>query len=509
VMTPLTWSLVQMYLEETFDNPLPGDHPLMGNIGGRFYMNLTLFASMMHALGMSRQRMNYESQEFFGNLPEHVEVPLIPFPRLATMRGMLPFMVRAGVRRARNLRQLPAFTAGLPAQATAIQEAIAAAQTPAELLTLWQERFEPLLRRTYRMMQAGTSHYENSYRPLRYKLIEQVGEEDANLLLSGVSADGEQLASLGPLLGLWQVSQGEMSRDVYLQRYGHRGSSEFEVSWPRPAEDPQWLDEQLASLAEVDVPGLLARRQAQKEAAWQRYTRRFPKEVAGMECKLAKTAQAARGREAIRSEVTRLLFTARMFALRAGALTGLGDALFFLRLPEFLAVLSGKLDALVEVPVRREAHERLSKLPPYPALIRGRFDPFSWAAGSSRRSDIFDAQAPANGSGPEPANGVVCGLPASAGIAEGKVRLLYDPAEGHQLQAGEILVAVTTNVGWTPLFPRAAAVVTNVGAPLSHAAIVARELGIPAVVGTGNATMYLQDGDWVRVDGTRGTVERL
>jgi pyruvate,water dikinase len=66
-----------------------------------------------------------------------------------------------------------------------------------------------------------------------------------------------------------------------------------------------------------------------------------------------------------------------------------------------------------------------------------------------------------------------------------------------------------TNVGWTPLFPRAAAVVTDLGAPLSHASIVARELGIPAVVGTGNATMRLRDGDHVRVDGKRGTVEVL
>jgi phosphoenolpyruvate synthase/pyruvate phosphate dikinase len=89
------------------------------------------------------------------------------------------------------------------------------------------------------------------------------------------------------------------------------------------------------------------------------------------------------------------------------------------------------------------------------------------------------------------------------------VRLLDGPEQGDQLQPGEILVAVTTNVGWTPLFPRAAAVVTDVGAPLSHAAIVARELGIPAVVGCGSATTRLHTGDRVRVDGGQGTVEIL
>lgn len=104
---------------------------------------------------------------------------------------------------------------------------------------------------------------------------------------------------------------------------------------------------------------------------------------------------------------------------------------------------------------------------------------------------------------------MIKGLPGSAGTAQGRVRVLNSPDEGAQLQSGEILVAVTTNVGWTPIFPRAAAVVTDVGAPLSHAAIVARELGIPAVVGCFNATKLLRTGDLVRVDGAQGTVEIL
>jgi pyruvate,water dikinase len=81
--------------------------------------------------------------------------------------------------------------------------------------------------------------------------------------------------------------------------------------------------------------------------------------------------------------------------------------------------------------------------------------------------------------------------------------------DGNQILPGEILVTSITNIGWTPLFPRLAAIVTDVGAPLSHAAIVARELGIPAVVGCGNATMLLKTGDRVRVDGGRGVVEIL
>jgi len=94
-------------------------------------------------------------------------------------------------------------------------------------------------------------------------------------------------------------------------------------------------------------------------------------------------------------------------------------------------------------------------------------------------------------------------------MVEGVARVIAHAEQGERLQPGDILVTTVTNVGWTPLFPRAAAVVTDLGAPLSHASIVARELGIPAVVGTGNATMRLHDGDHVRVDGERGTVEVL
>jgi phosphoenolpyruvate synthase/pyruvate phosphate dikinase len=128
-----------------------------------------------------------------------------------------------------------------------------------------------------------------------------------------------------------------------------------------------------------------------------------------------------------------------------------------------------------------------------------------WAVDPNRRSDYFDSHAPMVGAGSE----TLTGFAGAAGRVEGLVRRLDSAEEGDQLQPGEILVTTTTNVGWTPLFPRVAAIVTDVGAPLSYAAIVARELGIPAVVGCGNATTQLHIGDRVLVDGARGTVEIL
>ena len=124
----------------------------------------------------------------------------------------------------------------------------------------------------------------------------------------------------------------------------------------------------------------------------------------------------------------------------------------------------------------------------------------------NRRADYYDPSLTLEGAQDSEA---LKGFAGAAGRVEGIVRVLNGPEEGESLKTGEILVASTTNIGWTPLFPRVAAIVTDIGAPLSHAAIVARELGIPAVVGCGNATALLKTGDKVLVDGGQGIVRIL
>jgi pyruvate,water dikinase len=101
---------------------------------------------------------------------------------------------------------------------------------------------------------------------------------------------------------------------------------------------------------------------------------------------------------------------------------------------------------------------------------------------------------------------VFYGMPGSAGVVRGRVRVLRSLADGDALEHGDILVAETTAPPWTPLFARAGAIVTDAGGILSHCAVVAREYGIPAVVGTKQATTVLQDGQLVEVDGTSGSV---
>jgi pyruvate,water dikinase len=389
---------------------------------------------------------------------------------------------------------------------------IQATRTPGELVSLMEDEIWPRSLESFWRNYATALRYSEHVGPLRRELRDLVGAADADALLSNVSGDDDLLASLGPVVGLTRVARGEMSRGAYLEQWGHRGALETETSEPRPAEDPEWLDRQLASFAQapLELEAMLARQRAEFGAAWGRFQGRHPRQVKPVQRRLRQAAEAARLREAARSESARLVWVARTWALCVGDLTGIGHGAFFLTLEELLDLLAGKDAPTAYIPARKRTYEKYKALPPYPLLIRGRFDPFAWAADPDRRSDVFDS----HGLLPTltvkaPHEDTILGMPGSAGRVEGVVRRLDSPEEGGDLEPGEILVASQTNIGWTLFFPKAGAIVTDIGAPLSHAAIVARELGIPAVVNCGDATTRLRTGDRVRVDGVQGTVEIL
>ncbi|MFY1621075.1 PEP-utilizing enzyme, partial [Micromonospora sp. WMMD736] len=92
---------------------------------------------------------------------------------------------------------------------------------------------------------------------------------------------------------------------------------------------------------------------------------------------------------------------------------------------------------------------------------------------------------------------------------EGRVRIVHDPADDIDIDPGEILVCPTTDPSWVSLMTIASALVIDIGAAVSHGAIIARELGLPCVIGTRSGTTDLREGDHVRVDGSAGTVEVL
>jgi pyruvate,water dikinase len=112
-------------------------------------------------------------------------------------------------------------------------------------------------------------------------------------------------------------------------------------------------------------------------------------------------------------------------------------------------------------------------------------------------------------SGTDQDSNEIRGFAASNGVVEGPACVIKSVEEIGRLQQGDILVCQITNPTWAPIFQKIAAAVSDIGGSMSHAAIVAREFGLPAVVGTGNATSRIKNGQRLRVDGGRGVVTIL
>jgi phosphohistidine swiveling domain-containing protein len=499
VMTPLTWSTSKVIYDQS--SILPG-YSLAGNIGGRFYANISVMYSIVRSMGQNHQAAIKQLEGLLGNVPHDLEIPRIDLSTWTIIKT-LPSFIQLAKKEKAGFRKVADFLAENPDRCHELKQRFQSVNNKVELAEIWEFELTPQYLDMIWIVGGGYKPYETSIQ-LKDQLTQLVGEADTNALLSGLSSDQELLASMGPVVGIAKVARGEMSRQEYLASYGHRCPDEMELVAPRPAEDPTWFDQQLQEYQEspVNVAELIQKQQAEYHKAWERLVKGRPKKAQKMKASIEAIGPAARMREAIRSEMTRFYGLIREWALRAGDLTGLGDDIFFLNIEELLALLRGVDGASAFIPSRKEIYQRYRQLPPYPMIIRGAFDPFQWAADPNRRNDIYDAVTTL----PISTSDTIRGFAGAAGCVEGRVHVLNGPEQGDQLQPGEILVAVTTNVGWTPLFPRARAVITDVGAPLSHAAIVARELGIPAVVGCGDATTRLKTGDRVRVDGGAGTV---
>lgn len=507
VMSPLTWSIMRMSFSEL--DTIPG-YSSVGNIGGRLYQNVSVMAATFRALGRNFKDLVIEMGGLRREDASRLNEYLMPLQG-ATFLTILPKAIRMQRKQRAVMKNLDAFVVSNPVWCADMRRRIQVARNSKELISLLDTLLSYSLEAFWRTV-ATALRYGELVAPLRSELLERVDASDADALLSNVSHPDGMLESLGPMVGIMRVARGEMTRQIYLEKWGHRGLLEAEISEPRPAEDPEWIERQLATIASspVDVDRMLAIRRNDFQAAWQRFQSRYPRRVNSIRRNLARAAKAACQREAVRSESIRLLWVVRTWAQRAGEKTGLRDEVFFLSIEELVELLEGGRAPTEYIPARRETYERYRALPPYPRVIRGHFDPFLWSKDHERRMDIFDSHGILTGQIVEAQDeNVILGIPGSAGRVEGLVRCLNNPEDGSHLKPGEILVAPQTNIGWTLIFPLAAAIITDVGAPLSHAAIVARELGIPAVLNCNSATTRLHTGDRVRVDGERGIVEVL
>src|SRR6266702_7923262 len=170
VMTPCTWSLVQMFMSEAMAPSFMLGYQPMGNIGGRFYMNLSLSASQGAAIGMGRKWFTELIEQVFGRIPDDLEIPPIPLSRWSVLRALVPIAVRLQLRVRANVKRLPAFLAAAPARCEGLRAQIQATSSPGDLIELWHTDLEPFFRDCCRMLEASTRREGGALLTVRHAL---------------------------------------------------------------------------------------------------------------------------------------------------------------------------------------------------------------------------------------------------------------------------------------------------------------------------------------------------
>jgi pyruvate,water dikinase len=326
--------------------------------------------------------------------------------------------------------------------------------------------------------------------------------KDADLI-ARLQAGAGGVASAEQGYRVYEIAQGKSTMEEFLRDFGHRAVYEADLLNPRWAEDPSWILEQVQSIRE-NPPARDPREHAAgvRRQAEQELKRRFGWRTPLLLWLVGKLRAAVAAREGAKSALLCLMLPARRIVLEIGR-----------RL-----VAEGQMDS------------------PEQALHFARIDLACWLQGywagvgarelaldrAQRRERWLAETAPdliteepdgalAAAVQPLPAaseGGSWTGIAVSPGSASGAARIVLTPTDAAHLRQGDILVAPSTDPGWTPLFLRASAIVMETGGFMSHGAIVAREYGIPAVANVPGILKALQDGEPIAVDGSTGRVTR-
>jgi pyruvate,water dikinase len=298
---------------------------------------------------------------------------------------------------------------------------------------------------------------------------------------------------------VWSVGQGQLSVAAFVERHGFHGPNEGNVighSWREDPEAVVRIAAVHAGRSEAERPRARAQRAVTER---ERAEAELLVGVPVLRRQLVRRLLQFTGFQVRSVELTKAAFLTAVDGCRsaAGALgrelvaagrLGAPEDTFYLTTEELLGTLPRNARELVDFRRQRREEYRAVELP---VIFTGMPEPI--AVDDSERAG----------------DGVVRGTPAGPGVVEGIVRVVLDADSDDVLSDGEVLVCKFVDPGWTALVSLAGALVTDIGSPASHGAIVARELGITCVVGTGNGTKALHTGDVVRVDGSTGEIAVL
>jgi pyruvate,water dikinase len=319
----------------------------------------------------------------------------------------------------------------------------------------------------------------------------------------------DELRASGSIRHLGDVSGGHevlTALSAYLDRYGMRCVGEIDITRPRWAEDPDALVPMILANVAAFEPGAHERMFAAGEQAARGARDQYLHQIRALpdgESAAAQTAEhIARLRMFVgyrefpkyaivsRFWIYKQALLAEAHRLVANSAIESADDIFFLSLEELRNTIRDRSADLLKIARRRRELEDFASLRA-PRVLTSRGDMLDGV--------YRERKAP---------HGALPGIAASAGVVEGRARVLMRIDDG-ALDPGDILVTDHTDPSWSPLFVGAAGLVTRVGGQMSHGSVIAREYGLPAVVGVADATTEIRDHDRIRVNGTDGFVEVL
>lgn len=492
-VSPATYGMISM-ITDLFGIPF------ISNVSGQMYLNISSICSVLVSFGVSPEKALKMISELSGGIPENINVPVFRTNRKELIKKLLT-LASSSVSKGKNKRSDDTMVSLTDGSETIINE-IRSTENGISLSELWKNRCEPFMKRSLGSIVKGVSL--KTLFSSRAALEKMCSPELADRLLSDCSENGN-IESTGILLALEDVISGKISAEEYKKRFGHRHANEMELSEPYPYEDINFPEN---AVSEYINSGMKARemkknQEKRRDEAIEEFKKINPKKYSKMLKLLSKYSKAVQSRETVRSDALRIFCIIREFYLKAGSISGLGNDIFMLYHDEVIKLMSEKSYTVSDLEKRKINYNSQMNYDNFPNIIYGRFTEEEWRnsgcpAGYYRYGEMIS----------DDDIEIISGVPGSCGTAEGKARIIKNINEADSMQNGEILIVPAANVGWIKLFPKAAALVTDIGAPLSHAVIVARELGIPAVVSCFNASGTIKNGEYIKVDGTSGKIIR-
>jgi len=523
--------------EATLEEYRPVLRNMIGLVSGRVYYNINNWYRVLKLLP-SFDRNKEDLEHIMG-----VEHPVDFVTDISLSRGekmrRLPCMLRVGARLGWKIYRRPAlvekFQTEIPqiisqlhaelAGAQSLQDVLALAERGLRVFDLWTV---PTLNDFYMGTQSGRAR----------RIVAKVAGDDAEHIVAGLLGADEAVESLEPtkhLMVLAKHIQSDpdltdalnggapgaavaalrersvyvaASLDDYLTRFGDRLAGEQKLETVALRDDPSFLAIALRNfvadehLSPIDLQDRHRDRRTEFEReVMDKLTVRDRRKLRVV---LRRARSAVEARENMRFTRTRLVGAMRAIVTDAGrrmAAAGVLDdprQIFYLTMDELHAYAEGRS---VTVDLATLVRQRYKEFAAYAAEEPpNQFETYG-PPGTGRR--VSPEYAPATAK-----TAVLRGIGCSPGIAEGELCVIRDPNDDVDVK-GKIITAIRTDPGWGPLFPSAAAILVERGSTVSHSAILARELGVPAVVGIPGLIDAVRNGERVRLDGRTGTVERL